>query len=108
MRLPPYGKKQLDTPGELGPWICCGPEAWHAAKDGSYPRMVMPRDASPKDFNWPVAGKCVTVTEHGINDVPAIQCVARELIAHHGAKAVIARRSVGGLMIFTPESKVDG
>ena len=84
----------------MGPWICLGPGAWEAAKASSFPRMVLPDGADPADYRWPVQRQIVTVTEHGIDAPELIRGLAHELIRSNGAEAVIAQRSVGGLLKF--------
>ncbi len=98
--LPPFGKLYQRNGFDLGPWVCCGPDAWKFAKNSAFPRMVLPHGADPAKFRWPVRGQIVTVTEHGIDAPELIRALAHELIRSNGADAVIARRSVGGLMTF--------
>ena len=98
--LPPYGNRYLVEKPDFGPWVCTGPGAWEAAKASSFPRMVLPYGANPAGFRWPVQGQTVTVTEHGIDEQESIRGLARELISSNDAEAVIANRSVGGLMTF--------
>jgi len=98
--LPPYGKQFLLGQPDLGPWVCTGSSAWEVAKTSSFPRMVMPDSADPADFRWPVEGEIVTVVECGIDAPESIRGLAHELIGRNGAEAVIALRSVGGLMTF--------
>ncbi len=99
--LPPYGKQYLLGRPDLGPWVACGAEAWEVAKASSFPRMVLPPGDAATAYRWPVSGMTVTITEHGIDSPDLIRDLARVLIADNGADAVIARRSVGGLMTFT-------
>lgn len=98
--LPPYGKQYLLGRPDLGPWVCTGSGAWKVAKTSSFPRMVMPDSADPAGYRWPVQRQIVTVTEHGIDAPELIRGLAHELIGSNGAEAVIALRSVGGLMTF--------
>ena len=99
-RLPPFGRRYLQQGCDLGPWIAIGPEAWKVAKMSTFPRMVLPYGERPATYRWPVHDQIVTVTEEGIDDPSVIKELARLLIQFHGAKAVIARRWVGGLMTF--------
>ena len=98
--LPPLGKLYQRKGCDLGPWVCCGPDAWEFAKNGAFPRMVLPHGADPANFRWPVHGQIVTITEHGIDAPELIRGLAHELIRSNGAEAVIAQRSVGGLLKF--------
>ena len=99
-RFPPFGRLYQQQGNDLGPWVACGPGAWEVAKASSFPRMVLPYGANPAAFRWPVQGQTVTVTEHGIDEQESIRGLARELISSNDAEAVIANRSVGGLMTF--------
>ena len=99
-RLPPFGKRYQQQGCDLGAWIACGPGAWEVAKAGSFPRMVLPAGADPAGYRWPVQGQIVTVTEHGIDAPELIRGLAYELIKNGGAEAIVARRSIGGLMTF--------
>lgn len=99
-RLPPFAKRYQQQGCELGPWITCGPGAWGAAKTSSFPLMALPDGTNPADYRWPVQGQIVTIIENGIDAPDLIRGLAHELIGSNGAEAVIARRSVGGLMTF--------
>ena len=100
MKYPPYARRYRTQGSELGPWVCCGPGAWDEAKASPFPRMVVPYGTDPKEYRWPVFGQIVTVTEHGIDAPEQIRNLAQTLITEDGAKSVIARRSIGGLMTF--------
>ncbi len=97
--LPPYGNRYLKEKPDLGPWVYVGDEAWNYAQI-HYPGMVLPPDRSPIEFRWPVQGEIVTVIECGVDAPESIRGLAHELIGSNGAEAVIALRSVGGLMTF--------
>ena len=99
-RLPPFGRRYQQQDCDLGAWIACGPGAWEVAKASSFPLMALPDGTNPADFRWPVEGQIVTVTEYGADAPELIRSLAHELIGSNGAKAVIALRSVGGLMTF--------
>ena len=99
-KLPPFGKRYQQQGCDLGPWICCGPGAWDEARRGSFVRMALPERDDLSDYRWPVEGEIVTVVECGIDAPELIRGLAHELIGSNGAEAVIARRSVGGLMKF--------
>ncbi len=99
-RLPPFGKRYQQQGCDLGAWIACGPGGWEVARASSFPLMVLPDGADPTDYRWPVHGQIVTITEHGTDEPELIRGLAYELIGSNGAEAVIARRSVGGLMTF--------
>lgn len=63
--LPPYGQRFLHARQSAGPWIAVGSEAWAFPMYKSFPVMVLPPDANPFDFDWPVRGQSVLVHQWG-------------------------------------------
>lgn len=92
-RYPPFGKQYLEQKPSAGLWIAIGPGAWDFAKSKSFPVLVLPDDAEPSDFKWPMDGGPVLVHERGQFDDDRLRSMAEALI-RAGASSVVAIREV--------------
>ena len=90
MKLPPFGKQFQPVPPS-GVCVAIGPGAWDFQKKHHCPIMVLPDDANPEDFEWPIDGRPALIYERGIYDDNRLRSMAEALL-RAGASSVVAIR----------------
>lgn len=87
-RAPPYAK-QLPTRGTV--LVSAGPDAWERARrwaEDGRPGLVLPADAAPGDFQWPVRGRHVAVIATDMHP-KRVEALARTLLLRDGARMLV-------------------
>ena len=89
-RLPPFGKQFQPVP-RSGVRVAVGPGAWDFQKKHHCPILVLPDDANPDDFGWPLDAKPALIHERGTYDDNRLRAMAEALL-RAGASSVVAIR----------------
>ncbi len=108
MKLPPYGKL-FQTAPIGGVRVAIGPGAWKFQEKHTHPIMVLPEDAEPGDFRWPVDNRPALIFELGIYDDNRLQAMAEALL-RAGASSVVAIREAlmdGDPRVFFDQGVID-
>ncbi len=81
-KLPPFGREHLERGRQDCAFVAMGPGAWALARRRLqfYPVMVLPDDADPFDYRWPVTGRPVLLLEFGSFDTDRLERVALALL----------------------------
>jgi hypothetical protein len=101
MRIPPYGKPLRDflvnggnlTAQQRSVWLYIGDKSWEKGKISAVSRsnctLVLPPNANPESYDWPVMGCEILVIETSQCSNDYIDSILQILLDYDAAKVVL-------------------
>lgn len=111
-KLPPYGKALLNDLQQgkqpnNGLWLFTGPESWQRARHfyrcGKVGALVLPEQAAPEEFTWPVSNLSVLIfdsTSKGLEAVLLKRLAYELLIAGADIVRALLTRKNAEMTVF--------